>query len=174
MKCLAVALLLGVAGVCAADIYRSVGENGEASFSDVPTPGSTRVEMGTISSFTPPAPVTAEAQPEPDPPEEPELPPGYETLEISAPPNGATLRDNAGNVAVRLELSPILRRGDRLYLLLDGQERRVTGTDILLPNLDRGTHLLEAQVRDPEGEVIARSEAVEFHLQRFSRLLPAR
>ena len=83
-----------------------------------------------------------------------------------------SIRDNAGNVNVDVSLEPALRSGDKIDLLLDGQS--VGGgnkTAITLTDMERGTHSLQALVKDASGKVVARSNTVTFTLQRRSVIL---
>ena len=46
---------------------------------------------------------------------------GYSDFRIASPGNQEAIRDNAGNVNVDLKLTPSLRSGDKIALLLDGK-----------------------------------------------------
>ncbi len=96
----------------------------------------------------------------------------YRRVWIEYPPHDQSIRENAGNVTVRIGLQPPqLRPGDAVVLYLDGQPMvRAGRLDIRLENLDRGTHKLQAVVVDPSGNVLVRSEPVTFTLHRYSRL----
>jgi len=97
---------------------------------------------------------------------------GYSDFRITKPHNDEAIRDNAGNVNVDLKLTPSLQSGDKIALLLDGES--VGGgksTAITLSDMDRGTHNLQAVVKNSNGQVVARSNSVTFTVQRRSAIL---
>ena len=93
------------------------------------------------------------------------------------PANEATVFDNAGNVEVKLALSPALdiAAGDRIALLLDGQQAALqSATQFRLSAVVRGEHRLEARIVDRSGNTVIASAPLEFHLWQASRLFPNR
>ena len=97
---------------------------------------------------------------------------GYAEIRISSPADDASIRDNAGNVKVDVKLSPELRTGDKVELKLDGQS--IGGgkkTAFTLTDMDRGSHSLQALVKNSAGKVVARSASITFTLQRRSKIL---
>ncbi|HQU14572.1 MAG: DUF4124 domain-containing protein [Gammaproteobacteria bacterium] len=155
----------------AANVYRWVGKDGSVVFSDQPRPGAQKVVIPPANVYDPaklPVPgVTGTA--------------GmaghavYASLKITAPGPDATVRQNNGDVAVKVAIHPALRagEGDTIVLLLDGSRlpHQYAAPDMVIPNVDRGTHTLEAQVVGPTGNVLTSSPVVTFHLMRFSALL---
>ena len=94
-------------------------------------------------------------------------PVGYEEFKVTSPTNDATIRDNGGNVRVSLSLTPGLRSGHSIEVMMDGQSIGSGGsTSLTLTEVDRGTHTVQAAVKDNEGKEIARSNSVIFHLKR--------
>lgn len=156
----------------AATVYRSVGKDGSVVFSDQPRPGAQKVVIPPANVYDPGKlpPVegtgtgTTAAANSP-----------YPLLKIAAPAPDATVRQNNGDVSVKVEIRPPLKVGEghAIVLLLDGSRlpHQYTSPDMVLPNVDRGTHTLEAQVVGPTGAVLASSPTVSFHLMRFSALL---
>jgi hypothetical protein len=94
---------------------------------------------------------------------------------ISTPASGETVHDNQGNVRVTLAIQagavpPVIRP------LLDGKPHGAdqrTST-FILENVDRGEHVLQVQLIDANGDVIAKSQSVTFYLWRASALFPSR
>lgn len=168
-------LLLCIALSAQAGIYRWVDENGEVVFGDDPPPGVNAQPVKVREPTVVPAPKLPE--PRPEPPAQPHAPAEarYKRLTISSPENEGTVRQNAGNVSVSLNLSPALDSGagHRIELILDG-EPVVTGEalQLLLPNVDRGTHQLSARVVASDGKTLIESPAVTFTLHRHSVLHP--
>lgn len=103
--------------------------------------------------------------------------PAYSSIAIVQPANEATVFDNAGNVEVRVALSPApdLDAGDRIVLLLDGQQAALqSATQFRLSAVVRGEHTLEARIVDRNGNTVIASAPVKFNLWQASRLFPNR
>jgi len=101
----------------------------------------------------------------------------YTSIAIVQPANEATVFDNAGNVEVKVALAPApdLDAGDRIALLLDGQQAVLqSATQFRLRAVVRGEHRLEARIVDRNGNSVIASAPVKFHLWQASRLFPSR
>ena len=148
-----------------AAIYKIVDEEGNVHYSDQPAPGAEKVDLPPPTVYTPPK------LPAPSPPKKEEAPtPVYESLRILSPKPDEAIRSNNGDLTVKWEVRPQLKRrqGHRLVLLLDGKETQVSGRSHRFRNVDRGTHTLAARVLDRKGEVLVEAEPVTFHLLRNS------
>ena len=161
-------LLLGVAAAAPAAVYKWVDERGITHYSDEAGPGRKKVQVAPIQTYESPGipqPAPAKAPAKPSPPFA-----GYEELVVTTPANDATLRSNAGDVAVGIRLKPDLRKSDAIKIFLDGRALRGGGrsTVFTLPNIGRGTHILQAVIVDSAGRELSRSKIVTFHLQRVS------
>jgi len=167
----------------AAEVYRTVDENGNVIFTDKPSPGAEEIKIKKIQTIEPPAEVPAETSAEspaevpaetsaesPLPPEEEGIT-TYTKLEITNPVNDTVVRDNAGNVTINVTLEPALNTdaGDQLVLYMDGA-RASAGTvnTFNLLNVDRGTHSFSVAVVNQAGEELLRSAPVSFTLLRHS------
>jgi hypothetical protein len=182
---MAAALCLPAAADAATRIYRTVDENGNVVFTDVPPRQgevAEAVELSEGSSYQP-APAAEQAASGERPVRledwlgeeqdgEPEVQ-AYTSLRISAPANDASLRDNAGNVTVVADLAPELQAGHSLQLYLDGQlvQTTASGSTFQLANVDRGTHQVEVRVVSASGETLIASSPTTFHMQRRSVIL---
>lgn len=180
-------LVAATADAAASRIYRTVDEDGNVVFTDVPPRPEQQgdaVDVETPNSFTPPATASErrsvgewlgqDGEPALEDGEEPAI--QYRSLRVASPTHDEALRDNAGNVTVAAAVEPNLGAGHAIQLYLDG-ELRQTGptTAFQLVNVDRGTHNLQLKVVDQTGTVLIASEPTVFHLQRRSVLLqPAR
>ena len=93
----------------------------------------------------------------------------YTVFDITSPGNEASIRDNLGNVKVTFNIEPALDKGHsiQLYLNASAYQEPKTSTSILMENIDRGTHTIQAKLLDSNGEVIRESSSVRFHLHRF-------
>lgn len=170
MRALAVlTLLLCPVSLPAVEVWKGVDAEGNVIYSDRPVPGGQLMNAPDVQTISPPptpAQPAAAAQPAPG------QDTGYSLIEILTPDQEATIRDNQGNVAVVVGLSPNLRsgRGERLQLLLDGAPASQPGTSTRfeLQNVDRGTHQVQAVVVDARGRTLASSEPVTFFLHRVA------
>ena len=174
MRALAViACVLAAGALPAATVYKNVQPDGTVIYSDIPSAGAEEIDLPEIQFYTAPrldtdlgsddaAGQAAEQDSE-----------GYDTFAIASPENDATLRDNAGNVSISLEIQPALRAGHQIDIRLDGTSiGRGSGTSVALTNVDRGTHTVQALVLDGDGREVASTGSVTFHLRRATKLLP--
>ncbi len=165
-----ICLILCLSALSAADVYRWVDEEGNVVYSDRPIPGAEQlksISVQTISLPPVPAPAAQAAPPLAQPKR-------YLSFAIIQPSDDQAIRDNAGNISVSVLVEPSLYNelGHKLQLYLDGAPWGEAGgtVEYTLPNLDRGTHQLKAQVLDGDGAVVATTDAVTFHLLRQSIL----
>lgn len=171
----------GFAADKATQVFRSVDAQGNVVFTDTPRDGARAVEIQSPSTVSamPAAPATQVLSPASDAaPADPNAFAGYQALVITQPENGAALNDTAGNVAVGVSLVPALRTdlGHGLTITLDGKPvlQNSAQMSVMLENVDRGEHVLEAFVRNAGGQVLFQSAPVRFSLQRTSIFLPGR
>ncbi len=179
-------LIMSSGALAASKIYRTVDEDGNVVFTDVPPrndPSSKTktVELDSFNSYEPVGETILRSpdgrelwiiEDETDEDEEP-VAANYQFLGITSPTNDATIRDNAGNLRIAAKISPDLRPGHRLRLLLDGSPRQTSrNPDFYLSNVDRGTHRLSVQVLDEAGTVLFSSPDSVVHLMRHSVLGP--
>lgn len=99
----------------------------------------------------------------------------YKKIAIVSPGNDETLRANNGNIVLQASIDPPLRPGHKLRFYLGGISVGTVSSDqLVLANVNRGTHHLRVDVLDENREVLDRSESSIFHLRRSSALSPAR
>lgn len=173
-----VALLLVLLFACSAfaseqaEVYKSVGPGGVVEFSDQPSPGARQIEISPPTTYSAPKlpPLTSKQPTASAPAAE-----GYRQVTIAAPPPDQAVVDTTGDVQVKVQLDPKLRQGDRLRVLVDGTPvATASDTTVALHNVFRGTHQLQVQVLDGQGQVVASSESSTFHMIRPSLNLPRR
>ena len=159
-------LTLAMSAAQAGKIFKYTLSNGKVVYTDKPPPADQgeEVQVEPLQSFTvPPAPPLKDTTAKKFVPK----PLGYEEFKVTSPSNDATIRDNGGNVRVSLSLSPGLQRGHDIEVIMDGQSiGGGKGTSVTLTDVDRGTHTVQAAVKDAQGKEIARSNSVIFHLRR--------
>lgn len=164
---------LAIDSQAASRIYKSVDAEGNVVFTDIPPKegeSGEAVSVETPNTFQPAEPENRE-QWIVEPTEEDSEPESfnYSSLNITTPANDEAIRENAGNVNVVIDVTPELRTGHQLRVLMDGKpEQAGTKSVYMLPNVDRGTHTLTAEVIDDTGKVLITSNPVTFTLQRVA------
>ena len=171
-----------------AKIYKTVDEDGNVAYSDVPPANTEQRAESTIEleinntynakesgpvpaqspkgggqSINPGDIVSADNSPGSTPPAA-----AYQSITISAPAANANLRSNSGDVTLSISLQPSLRAGDQVRFFMDGKPvGTVNGTSLSLTNIDRGTHTLAAVVLDGAGKPRISSTTTSFSIQRY-------
>ena len=159
-------LMLALGAAQAGKVYKYTLSNGDVVYSDKPPPADQgeEVKLEPLQGFSlPPAPPLEQSTAKSKEAE----PAGYTEFKVTSPANDQTIRDNGGNVSVSLTLVPGLKGGHSIEVLMDGQSiGSGSGTSVTLTEVDRGTHTVQATIKDDEGKEIARSNSVIFHLKR--------
>lgn len=173
MRSISTALLLFLLGAVVtmnstAEVYKRVSPDGSVEFTDVPGSGKEEpVKLAPMSTFkaTPTAPTRSPgSRPAPSSNK-------YTSLKITSPANNTSIRDNAGNLSINVSVSPALRAGHKLVLLIDGSPKTEGQSgQFKLTNIDRGSHTLQVKVVDAASKPLISSKTVTIHLQRFSVL----
>ncbi|SFI03886.1 DUF4124 domain-containing protein [Modicisalibacter xianhensis] len=188
LSCLLLGALLPWAGLEAATVYRYVDEQGNVVFSDRPRANSERIKLEPLTVVpsldvkAPAASTTPSDQAEQVPrrrtgesrPGAPFMP--YSSFRIASPQDEATLQTGyGGNVQVELDIDPDLRQDHRVRLLVDGEisQSAMHTKAFMLTNLDRGEHILQAELLDASGQVRHRSAPVTLYVHRASVNSPA-
>jgi len=167
-------LCLFFVSVIHAEIYRSVDENGNVTFTDAPDTKAERIELEELPTYTAPSvPTTPQAvAPETaDEPAESLAEPIY-TIAITSPEQNQSLWAGGGLIDVNATIKPELnqKRGDLVQFKLDGKkvgEPQSSGS-YTLENVDRGSHILTASVVDKKGKTLKNSKSILFHIHRQS------
>ena len=167
-------LLVVVACTVQAEIYKSQNEKGEWVYSDTPSRDAERMKLPPLSTYTPP-PIKQPSDPDPDPAQPDDT---YKSMVFVAPVNDATVRNNQGIVMASVKLDPLLKgkQGHKIQFYLDGTPHGtpVAGLNLMLKNLDRGTHALGARVLNASGKSLFSAEPVTFFIHRESVNFPNR
>jgi hypothetical protein len=157
-----------------ADVYKWVDEDGNIHYSDQsPEEGAEPVELPEGVYYTPPPlPEGSEVDLEEETTSQPGAV-GYGELVITRPAMNEVIRSNEGIVTVEYTIEPELVAGDEFKIILDGLKHKdsVTGTTVVLSDLNRGSHTLKVQVLRG-GVALATSKSVIFHLLKESIIDP--
>src|SRR5512140_2190640 len=134
--------------------------NGVTHFSDKPEPGAKRMEIAsTTPAATPPPPVRAAPAAAPA-----VRRPEYSSLEFTAPKKDEVFFGADAEVTVALSSDPGLMSGDELTIYLDGNrvDAARKAFSYTFKNLPRGTHSVNAVIRDADGVEKIRSLSRSF------------
>jgi len=174
MRYIIALLALSVAANASAAVYKWVQPDGSVIYSDrAPDENAAPTELPALQEIKmpPPPPPSTDTTADNNQTQNAE----YTKLTITEPTDNSTFRNNAGQVNVKLELEPALQEGDVIAILLDGKEiGQGKSTALALSNIDRGSHSLQAIVKNAEGSTMISAAPITFTLQRTSLLQPKR
>jgi hypothetical protein len=147
--------------------YKITRPDGSVEFSDQPGLGAEEIPLPKAQSYeAPPVPPAKPAAK----PAAPKGPP-YTQLAIESPLPEQTFRNSETTVTVSIRVDPPLRASHELAILLDGNVVSTgTGLSFTLSSVERGSHVLVAQVRDGRGNVVQGSAPVTFFMHQHSSL----
>ena len=85
-----------------------------------------------------------------------------------APEQNQTLRSDVGEVHVSMLLEPALQEGHRINLSVDGipLEAPDISTQLILRDVTRGSHAIQASIVDGEGTTVISTPVVNFHMRK--------
>ena len=172
---LSTALLFSLNLSAQAEIYKTVDEDGNVVFTDIP-PREDDENAEQIIIENPNSFAVDEAIPnadawivETEEGEEEEPPFRYAALQIVSPADDEPVRENAGNITIVTNISPQLQRGHIARLLMDGSVvQEGPQASFSLVNVDRGTHVIEVEVLDDQAQALIRSDQSTFHMLRYA------
>lgn len=177
-------VLILLSSAAFAEVYRWVDENGNTVYSDQPVDNAEQINLPEASTYSPvivpiEEPADNDETSDEGVAESEDMPPAPDyQLQIASPQDDEALRVNDGNMTVNIQIRPALsqKRGDMIQLRMDGRPygEPKAGLSFNLANVDRGTHTLSAVVMNANGEELAQSATIKFHLQRNSILLNPR
>ena len=165
-KLLVVLFLLHASAVPAAEVYKSVDQQGNTVFSDVPSENSEKIEVQEVMTI-PALQERPVGNLEPEPVER------YSAITITSPVNDQTYFRSEGDLIVAVQTAPRLASGDSIVLYLNSNEF-LSGKSLTysIPELDRGTYQLRVGIKDSSGKLVKSSETITFHLRQSSALQP--
>jgi len=173
MKRILFAILILIPIISFANIYQWQDEQGNVHFSNEPQPGAVVADI--------PAPQTYKPRPRKQFTIEPyhktidvkevidtidSHPHIYTAVSIVQPQNEGTIWNTAGNLEVKVEAKPALKKGDKIIVYIDGKETGEPQKEVefVIPGIERGTHTLQVTIEDAKGRVLIRSNTVTFYI----------
>jgi len=170
--------LIGLAALAAtataATVYKWVDENGVVHYSDQPHADAQKVQVEAAQTYKSAEAATA-AVPAGTPAPQLNAPPSYQGCAIAQPTEDQVFL-NADSLTIIVRTDPTLHPGDKVYLTMDGQplnQGAATGAQYVLSPVDRGTHTIQAVVRNSDGGLMCQTPGVTFNVRQPSVLAPA-
>lgn len=153
----------------AGEYYRWVDEKGTLHFSDSPPEVSLEIEV-TIDPLKLPGQPENQLMPDsPDTPPSPLSPPKpalASTIKLLSPADDATLRNNQGDITLKIATDLPLGKDQSVRAVIDGKAQAAKKSSSLsLSNVDRGSHTIKVQLLQ-NGKVIATSHSITVFLHR--------
>ena len=156
-----------------AGLYKGLDADGNVVYSDKP--------FDNAEVLTPPPITIVDApriKPEPvaEKEETVEKETKYTRFSISSPKNDATIW-NESQLMVTTKITPALNTalGHTTWLIMDGKAlvKKNKSTSLLIGRADRGTHTIQAQVRDRKGKILKRTKSITVHIKNTVAPRPA-
>ena len=161
---------LGVSTWCIAQtVYKVTQDDGTILYTDQPVPGSIAIDLSGVSSSTVPTlavpPPAASARTGSNTAAEVKY-----KVQVVSPTPEATIRDNAGQMAITATISPQLDSG-QFHLYLDNNKVASQNFgSFILDGINRGAHTFFVSVTDNTGKTLASSEPQTFYMHQVSVL----
>lgn len=151
----------------ATTLYKVVKKDGSVVYTDRPVDGAVEVDFAELNSAVMPGMKTD--RPKSDTKTFTRKLPDFQLAMVS-PADGATIRDNAGNLNVVGEMTPA--GSGEFQLFLDGRLHETKATPVFsLTNLDRGEHSLQIKFKHNSGKILASTPTHTVFLHRASVLI---
>ncbi|MEW8084966.1 MAG: DUF4124 domain-containing protein [Candidatus Thiodiazotropha endolucinida] len=153
-------ILLMALPLFARDVYKYISEDGEVIYSERYHPDAERIKVTDSKK-------SAVLSPDDQSDEARAAAGEYATFTIDQPNDDETIRNEDGSVPVGITLSPDLAEGHVIHLYVDGTklDSDIKQTQLILQQLSRGTHSLQAKIVTSEGESLKESNSITFHLR---------
>lgn len=184
---------LAIVGSAGADVYTWVDEAGQVHYSDQWVPGCEKVEMAelptAVSPVSPVPPISDAPPPQESTGPETSEESVYKTLTVVSPNEDECLRRTGQIVKVLVDIDPapqerklLQHPGHRVRVLLNGTlldsefliGRQDGSLALFLTEVFRGTHQLQVIIEDADGQSLAQSQVVNFHVQQYSPTIRAK
>ena len=165
-KCFLIFFFVSIPAVNAT-IYKGVDADGNVYFSDQPFKNAKAFTPSAISVVD-----SARAKPEKDGVEKVPTAFKYTKFDIVSPLPNQVVR-NQSEISVALQIAPPLNieQDHKVWLLMDGKPvvKNSQSMSLQIARVDRGAHIFQAQVRNPEGKIIARTRTTVVHVKHTSK-----
>ena len=157
-------ITLAAAAALAGPVYKWVDENGVVHFSDQPHPNAEKVQVAPAQTYK----STHNPSDTPPPPQSAPQGPAYNGCTIAQPQDQQEFA-NLEQLRIVVFTDPSLRGGDQIIVFMDGaQLGNAPGGQFLLNPVERGTHQLQALVKDGSGVTVCQTPGVTFSVHQPS------
>ena len=149
-------------------VYKQTNKEGVVEFTDIPNEGTKPIRIPAMNTFKQ-KPLPATSYSSPSKLSSPAT--KYSDFIITTPVNDKAVRENSGIVAVNISISPDLHPAHTIKVIIDNDEKlSISGTllSYKFSNVSRGTHTVQAFIYNAKNNVLMKTPAVTFHLQRFA------
>ncbi len=144
-------------------IYKHVDTQGNISYSDTPpNSAAERLELEPLDTIS----ISKAAKSTPA--KATTAPFAYQKITITSPASGSTFQNLNEPIQVSAQVSPSLQNEHLMELLMDGHALTVNGLSAQVENIERGSHIFTAQVRDAVGKVLITSSPVTIYVHRYT------
>ncbi|MCW8994230.1 MAG: DUF4124 domain-containing protein [Psychromonas sp.] len=151
-------------------IYHWVDKQGKNHFSDTADPKAVSEEIHVGNQNLLLNSVTKQIQAPPTKTQQEQQNAIIYQANITSPEDDSAIRSNDGTLDIQITTTPEKQNTQKLQLFLDGKalgEPQIS-TTIRALNIDRGSHQVQVQLLDENGNVLAKTQTVTVHLQRKS------
>jgi hypothetical protein len=158
----------------ATTVYKWVDENGVVHYSDQPHANAEKLQVKDAQTFPHSSLGVAPSAGNVPPPAAQRTGGPYQGCAVVRPTDQQEFM-NLDALTISVQTDPALKPGDQIFVSLDGQpinEGKPTGAQFTLSPVDRGTHTLQAQVRDVDETILCQTPAVTFSIHQPSLLNP--
>lgn len=159
----------------AGTVYKWVDENGVVHYSDQPHPNAEKIQVQEAQTYKSTEVNSTSTAGGPTPPPSSAARSGYRGCAVVEPQDDQSFA-NLDSLNVVVQTDPGLRQGDQIFVMYDGQPlngNSSTGGHFMISPVERGTHTLQAVVRDSGGAVVCQAPSVTFNVHQPSILNPA-
>ena len=151
------------ASVVSAEIYRGTDSKGNVYYSDQPFDDAVVFEPASISVVD-----SSKVKPGKDDAEKEPAQFKYTKFDIVSPVPNQVIR-NEPDISISLQISPPLniKQGHNVWLLMDGKPlvKKSQSMSLKIGRVDRGAHKFQAQVKDADGKIVARTRTTVAHIK---------
>ena len=156
-----------------AQVYKTVDEEGNVTYTDQPPPdGAQPMDLPELSvvetDYEAPPAKTADADAAPTEPTPRELRKMYRDFKITRPMQEETFWGTANQVVVSWGSSKPMAPSMSVRVYVDGQLQTGGEGDMMALTLDRGEHTVYAELLDARGRRVATSETITFFVKQHS------
>lgn len=166
-------LMLLSCGIAAGEMYQIVNKDGSITYTDIPTQDAQAFNLSSTNSAVMPSltkPLSRQSSPAAKKSIEKRLP--EYSLQLVSPLDKESIRNNAGKVSVRANLTPTGKGQFQLFLdsvLIDTK----SVASFELGNVERGEHHIQIKFIHNSGKILASTPEQVFYLHKASALIKA-